>query len=64
MEAAATKKEAPANGEFVTFNTDKSYKALPSDWYLHLVGEATKLFRKDKNTFPDTILAQVSRGQG
>ena len=59
MKTAAKKKDAPTNGEFVTFDVDRNYQEIPNDWYLRLVGEATKLFRKDAKNFPDTIPTQV-----
>ena len=60
MKAAAARKDAPINGDFVTFDVDKNYQEIPNDWYLRLVGEATKLFRKDAKNFPDTIPMQIS----
>jgi len=40
---AATSRQMPAQGEFVALDID-GY-SLPSDWYLRLAGEATKMLR-------------------
>jgi len=61
MKAAATKNDVPTNGEFVAFDVDENYQSIPNDWYLRLVGEATKLFRKDAKHFPDTIPINASK---
>jgi hypothetical protein len=37
--------QLPTTGEFVTLNIDGV--ALPSDWYLRLMGQATKMLRKE-----------------
>lgn len=50
---APTANELPAQGSFVPLNIDGD--SLPSDWYLRLAGEASKLLRGDiplQNTIP------------
>ena len=45
---------APSNGDFLTLDADEGHNNLPSDWYLRLVGEASRLLRTDgsRNEFP------------
>lgn len=50
---APTANELPAQGSFVPLNIDGD--SLPSDWYLRLAGEASKMLRGDiplQNTIP------------
>ena len=42
FKVAASKREAPDQGEWVTLDADG--EKLPSDWYLRLAGEITKSF--------------------
>ena len=43
---APTPYELPAQGTWVPLNIDG--QALPSDWYLRLAGEATRMLRGDR----------------
>jgi len=40
--------QTPTEGKFVTLDADKGYKNIPSDWYLRIIGNATKLVRGGK----------------
>ena len=47
---AAKRQDAPAQGFWLTLDADG--EALPSDWYLKLSGEITKLFHGEPVTSP------------
>ena len=43
FKVAATRDDTPADGEFLTLDADG--ESLPSDWYLRVAGEATRMLR-------------------
>ena len=45
LKMAPTRNELPAQGQFVPLNVDG--KLLPSDWYLRVAGEASKMLRRE-----------------
>ena len=45
LKLAPTAADKPAQGSFLSLDADG--QALPSDWYLRLAGEASKMLRKE-----------------
>ena len=40
--------QLPTEGNLLALDADDGYKNVPSDWYLRIVGNATKLIRQGK----------------
>jgi len=45
IKLAENKDQVPTTGKLLTLDIDEGYNNIPSDWYLKLVGSATKLLR-------------------